>query len=126
MILFTNCRLIDGLSDTARADMHVLDEGNEIREVSDVPIVAEGARVIDLAGRTLMPGLIDAHVHVYSIHLNSSKEAGMPHTLMMAHAVHRVKAMLMRGFTTVRDVAGGDWGIKVAIAAGLVEGPRLF
>ena len=50
----------------------------------------------------------------------------MPHTLMMAHAVHRVKAMLMRGFTTVRDVAGGDWGIKVAIAAGLVEGPRLF
>ena len=126
MILFTNCRLIDGLSDTVRADMHVLVEGNEIREVSDVPIVAEGARVIDLAGRTLMPGLIDAHVHVYSIHLNSAKEAGMPHTLMMAHAVHRVKAMLMRGFTTVRDVAGGDWGIKVAIAAGLVEGPRLF
>ena len=126
MILFANCRLIDGVSDAVREDMHVLVEGNAIREVSDVPIVAEGARVIDLAGRTLMPGLIDAHVHVYSIHLNSAKEHGMPHTLMMAHAIHRVRAMLMRGFTTVRDVAGGDWGIKTAIASGLVEGPRLF
>jgi imidazolonepropionase-like amidohydrolase len=126
MILFANCRLIDGVSDDVREGMHVLVEGNTIREVSDVPIMATGARVIDLAGRTLMPGLIDAHVHVYSIHLNSAQEAGMPHTLMMAHAIHRVRAMLMRGFTTVRDVAGGDWGIKVATEAGLVDGPRLF
>ncbi|WP_156842125.1 metal-dependent hydrolase family protein [Novosphingobium aquimarinum] len=126
MIIFANCRLIDGTSDTVREGMHVLVEGNAIREVSDVPITAEGAQVIDLAGKTLMPGLIDAHVHVYSIHLNSDRERGMPHTLMMAHAIHRVRAMLMRGFTTVRDVAGGDWGMKTAIDIGLVEGPRLF
>jgi len=126
MIVFANCRLIDGTSDAVREDGHVLVEGKRIREVSDVPIRADGARVIDLAGRTLMPGLIDAHVHVYSTHLNSDKERGMPHTLMMAHAIHRVRAMLMRGFTTVRDVAGGDWGMKMAVELGLVEGPRMF
>lgn len=126
MILFTNCRLIDGTSDSVREDRHVLVEGNRIKEVADTPIRAEGARVVDLAGRTLMPGLIDAHVHVYSTHLNYEKERGMPHTLMMAHAIHRVRAMLMRGFTTVRDVAGGDWGMKMAVELGLVEGPRMF
>ncbi|WP_157219958.1 metal-dependent hydrolase family protein [Flavisphingomonas formosensis] len=126
MIVFANARLIDGIADTPQDGMHVLVEGREIREVSDVPVRAEGAEVIDLKGRTLMPGLIDAHVHVYSIHLNSDHERHMPHTLMMAHAIHRVRAMLMRGFTTVRDVAGGDWGMKTAIELGLVEGPRLF
>ncbi|GGD72511.1 metal-dependent hydrolase family protein [Croceicoccus mobilis] len=126
MIVFANCRLIDGVSDTVREDMHILVDGNEIREVSDVPITAEGAQIIDLKGKTVMPGLIDAHVHVYSVHLNSDKERGMPHTLMMAHAIHRVRDMLMRGFTTVRDVAGGDWGMKTAIELGLVEGPRLY
>lgn len=126
MILFENCRLIDGVSDEACGDMHVLVEGNIIREVSDRPITAAGARRIDLKGRTLMPGLIDAHVHVYAIHLNQEKTRGMPHTLMTAHAIPRVRDMLMRGFTTVRDVAGGDWGMKTAIDSGIVEGPRLF
>jgi len=126
MILFSNCRLIDGVSDMAREGHHVLIEGGRIKEVSDTPIRVTGAREIDLKGRTLMPGLIDAHVHVYSTHLNSDKERGMPHTLMMAHAIHRVKAMLMRGFTTVRDVAGGDWGMKMAVELGLIEGPRMF
>ena len=126
MILFANCNLIDGSSDEARPDMHVLVEGNRIKEVSDRPITSQSARMFDLHGATLMPGLIDAHAHVYSIHLNSDLERGMPHTLMMAHAVHRVRDMLMRGFTTVRDTAGGDWGIKMAIESGLVVGPRLF
>lgn len=126
MFLFANCNLIDGVSDAPREGMHVLVEGNTIREVSDAPITAKDARVLDLAGRTLMPGLIDAHVHVYSVHLNVDHERGMPLTLLMAHAIHRVHRMLMRGFTTVRDVAGGDWGMKTAIELGLVEGPRLF
>jgi len=126
MILFANARLIDGVADAPSEGMHILVEGNKIREVSDVPIRVAGAETIDLHGRTLMPGLIDAHVHVYSIHLNSDHERHMPHTLMTAHAIHRVRAMLMRGFTTVRDVAGGDWGMKTAIDLGLVEGPRLF
>ncbi|HEY8353190.1 MAG TPA: amidohydrolase family protein [Sphingomonadales bacterium] len=126
MFLFENCTLIDGVSDSPKEGMNVLVEGNEIREVNDAPIRSASARRFDLKGRTLMPGLIDAHVHVYAIHLNQELTRGMPHTLMMAHAIPRVRGMLERGFTTVRDVAGGDFGMKQAIAAGLVDGPRLF
>ncbi|MEX1146746.1 MAG: amidohydrolase family protein [Sphingomonadales bacterium] len=126
MFLFTNCTLIDGTSDEARSDMHVLVEGNAVREVSDTPIKAASARTFDLRGNTLMPGLIDAHVHVYAIYLNQELTRDMPHTLMMAHAIPRVRGMLDRGFTTVRDVAGGDFGIKQAIEDGIVAGPRLF
>ncbi|MDA5194143.1 metal-dependent hydrolase family protein [Govanella unica] len=126
MFLFENCTLIDGLSDTPREGMSVLVDGNVIREVSDERNRSETVKRFDLKGKTLMPGLIDAHVHVYAIHLNQSKTAGMPHTLMMAHAIPRVRDMLARGFTTVRDVAGGDFGIKQAIDMGLMEGPRLF
>lgn len=126
MVVFENCQLIDGVSAEPRERMFVLVEGDKIREVSDAPIRATAARRLDMEGRTLMPGLIDAHVHVYSIHLNQELTRDMPHTLMMAHAIPRVRGMLMRGFTTVRDVAGGDFGIKRAIEEGIVIGPRLF
>lgn len=124
MIIFENCLLIDGVSDAARGNMHVAIENNLIKEISDKPISGSGRR-INLQGRTLMPGLIDAHAHVYAIHLNQELTRDMPHTLMMAHAAPRVRAMLARGFTTIRDVAGGDYGIKKAIAMGLMSGPRM-
>jgi imidazolonepropionase-like amidohydrolase len=126
MYLFANCTLIDGIASEATEGMHVLVEGQRIREVSDTPIQASGATRFDLKGRTIMPGLIDAHVHVYAIYLNQELTRDMPHTLMMAHAIPRVRGMLDRGFTTVRDVAGGDYGIKQAIDDGLIAGPRLF
>src|SRR5690606_36570966 len=126
MLVFENCTLIDGIADEPRDGMNVLVEGNSIREVTAEPIKSASARRVDLRGKTLMPGLIDAHVHVYAIHLNQSKTRGMPHTLMMAHAIPRVRDMLARGFTSVRDVAGGDFGIKQALEDGLIEGPRLF
>lgn len=126
MLIFENCTLIDGLADEPRERVNVLVEGNVIREVTSEPIRVGDAQRFDLRGRVLMPGLIDNHAHVYAIHLNQEKTRGMPHTLMMAHAIPRVLGMLRRGFTTVRDVAGGDYGIKRAIETGLVEGPRLF
>lgn len=126
MLIFENCTLIDGLSDEPRERVNVLVEGNLIREVTPEPIRVSDAKRFDLRGKVLMPGLIDNHVHVYAIHLNQEKTRGMPLTLMMAHAIPRVRDMLRRGFTTVRDVAGGDIGMKQAIEAGLVEGPRLF
>jgi imidazolonepropionase-like amidohydrolase len=73
-----------------------------------------------------MPGLIDAHVHVYSAFLNYAHTADMPHTLMAFHASRRLREILDRGFTTVRDVAGGDFGVKRAVEQGLTPGPRLF
>lgn len=126
LILFENCFLIDGVSEEPRHDMQVVVENDRIREVTDQPVTLSGARRYDLRGKCLMPGLIDAHCHVYAIHLNQELTRDMPLTLMTAHAVGRVRNILLRGFTTIRDVAGGDFGIKEAIARGVIDGPRLF
>lgn len=124
--IFKNCSIFDGLEDELQPGMHVAIENEQIKEVSGKPIKLSKANVLDIKERTLMPGLIDAHVHVYSAFLNYGLTADMPHTLMAVHATQRLKEMLGRGFTTVRDVAGGDFGIKQAVEQGLTPGPRLF
>jgi imidazolonepropionase-like amidohydrolase len=124
--IFENCTLFDGLADELRPGTSVAIEGEEIREVSSGKIRLADATVVDLAGRTLMPGLIDAHVHVFSPFINYAKVSDMPHTLMTVHATHRLREIFDRGFTSVRDVAGGDFGIKQAVSQGLIPGPRLF
>ncbi len=124
--VFFNGRVFDGLGDQAIPGLEVLVEGNRILAVSDRPIDAAGAVRVDLQGCILMPGLIDAHVHVFAVNLVASRNEAMPLTLMTARAVPRIRAMLDRGFTTVRDVAGGDVGIRQAVAEGWISGPRLF
>jgi imidazolonepropionase-like amidohydrolase len=126
MILFQNCRLFDGLGDSLREDCHVLVEGARVKEVADRPIKAKGADVIDLKGRTLMPGLIDAHFHALAADPDFSKLESMPRSLLHQHARVLLEATLQRGFTTVRDAGGADYGLAMAIKAGLIEGPRLF
>ena len=66
-IIFANCEVLDGTRRERREDHHVLVEGGQIREVSDRPIRSEAAEIVDLRGNTLMPGLIDAHVHVIAV-----------------------------------------------------------
>jgi imidazolonepropionase-like amidohydrolase len=73
-----------------------------------------------------MPGLIDCHVHVYLSEVNIRNLEHVPVTLMAARAAVLMRGMLDRGFTTVRDTGGGDWGIKAAVDGGLLPGPRLF
>ena len=73
-----------------------------------------------------MPGLIDCHVHVMHSEVNVRFLEAMPLTLLTARAATRLRAMLDRGFTTVRDTGGADWGIKTAIETGHIIGPRLF
>ena len=126
MILFQNCRLFDGLGDALREDCHVLVEGARIKEVADRPIKVSDAEVIDLKGRTLMPGLIDAHFHAMAADPDFSKLESMPRSLLHQHARVLLEATLQRGFTTVRDAGGADYGLAMAIKAGLIEGPRLF
>jgi imidazolonepropionase-like amidohydrolase len=104
----------------------VLVEADRIVEVSDRPIRAAGALRIDARGRTLMPGLIDAHVHATITTLNLAAMQGRPTTLVALEAGRVLEAMLRRGFTTVRDAGGADWGIAEAVRRGLVKGPRLF
>ncbi|HLE43770.1 MAG TPA: amidohydrolase family protein [Methylomirabilota bacterium] len=125
-VLFRNAQLLD----PTRADLadgtSVLVEGDRIREVSSRPIKAPGAAVIDCGGRTLMPGLIDCHVHVFLSEVNLRYLESVPLTLMTARAAGLMRAMLDRGFTTVRDTGGADWGIREGVALGHLPGPRLF
>ena len=125
-IHFKNLSLLDPRWNEARAGYEVLVEGDLIKEVSSKPIKAAKAQVVDCGKRTLMPGLIDCHVHVFLSEVNIRNLESVPLTLMTARAADLMKGMIDRGFTTVRDTGGADWGIKAAVDAGLIAGPRLF
>jgi imidazolonepropionase-like amidohydrolase len=124
--LFSGGRFLDPRAPELREGVEVLVEGNRVREVSDRPIATQSATRVDLRGRTLMPGLIDAHVHFFLAEVNIGLLDGMPLTLLTTKAAVAARRMLMRGFTTVRDAGGSDYGMKAAIEQGLVDGPRLF
>ena len=104
-IIFANCAVLDGTRRGRREDHHVLVEGGRIREVSERPIGSTAAETVDLAGRTLMPGLIDAHVHVLAVDAALARLADRPVTLLTLQASRVLEGMLMRGFTTVRGRA---------------------
>ena len=124
--LFRNGRIFDGLREELLEGFEVLVEGDRIAEISDVPIRTGTAEVIDLQGRTLMPGLIDAHFHALAASPDLGAVEHMPGSLIAQHARLNLEAALQRGFTTVRDAAGADYGLARAIDAGLIRGPRLF
>ena len=125
-ILFQNASIIDSQSTEKRDGHHVGIEDNKIREVSDKPITTSIEQKIDLAGKTLIPGLIDAHVHVKATDINIGKLSEYPITYLTAGAGKLMKEMLMRGFTSVRDTGGADKGLADAVDEGLLIGPRLF
>jgi imidazolonepropionase-like amidohydrolase len=125
-IVLENCTLLDGTAPDLRDGMQVLVEGERIREVSETPSAAAGAQTLDLKGKTLMPGLIDAHAHLIATTLNLGQLAHEPATLTTARARHIAEGMLRRGFTTIRDAGGADWGLAAAITYGLIDGPRVF
>jgi len=124
--LLSGGRFLDPRAPELRDGVEVLVEGDRIREVSDRPIASQAATRIDLRGRTLMPGLIDAHVHFFLTEVNLGLLDGMPLTLLTTKAAAAARRMLMRGFTTVRDAGGSDYGMRTAIEEGLVDGPRVF
>ena len=125
-ILFRNLNLLDPRWTEARGGYEVLVEDDTIKEVSPKPIKAANAQVVDCGKRTLMPGLIDCHVHVFLVEVNFRLLESMPLTLLTAKSADLMKGMIDRGFTTVRDTGGADWGIKTAVDSGLIAGPRLF
>src|SRR5256884_3450140 len=124
--LFRNFRMLDPERDELVGGCEILVEGETIREVSERPIRSQAEVVVDCGGRTLMPGLIDCHAHVILSEVFIRQLENVPLTLMTARAAVAMKAMLERGFTTVRDTGGEDWGLKAAVDQGLIEGPRLF
>ena len=88
----------------------MLVEGDRIAEVSDKPIRVRDALTLDAGERTLMPGLIDAHVHPTITTMSLEATLRKPITLVMHEARVILEGMLARGFTTIRDAAGGDYG----------------
>src|SRR2546421_959435 len=118
--------MLDPEQDELRGGHEVLVEGDRIKEVSAKPIKAPGASVIDCGERTLMPGLIDSHVHVVLSEVSIPRLENVPLTLMTARAAALMRGMLDRGFTSVRDTGGADWGLKEATEKWLLPGPRLF
>lgn len=124
--LFTNFALLEPTFGEVRGGYQILIEDDKVKELSDKPIKAKDAIRIDCGKRTLMPGLIDSHVHAIHSEVNIRFMENLPLTLVTARAATRLTAMLNRGFTTVRDTGGADWGIKTAIETGHIVGPRLF
>jgi len=125
-VLFTNVQIFDGVSEERMA-RNVLVEGNLIKRVSAAAISAPGATVIDGGGRTLMPGLIDNHVHLMlpgptlpAMEANSTWED------IAIHGVAQSEMYLMQGFTTVRDAGGANAGLQRAINSGKILGPRIY
>lgn len=81
---------------------------------------------IDCGGMWLLPGLCDAHVHVTAVTADLAALQSLPESLVTAGAARVLEGMLLRGFTTVRDAGGADWGLARAVEHGLVMGPRLL
>jgi len=124
--LFSGGRFLDPHKDELQDGISVLIENGTVKEVSDRQITGGSAIRIDLRGRTLMPGLIDCHIHVVLTEVNLRLLADVPLTLLAAKGSVAMRAMLHRGFTTLRDTGGADYGMKAAVEQGLFEGPRLF
>jgi imidazolonepropionase-like amidohydrolase len=124
--VFSGGRFLDPRRDELQDGISVLVEDGTVKEVSDRPITSSTATRIDQRGRTLMPGLIDAHIHIVLTEVNLRLLADVPLTLLAAKGSVAMRAMLHRGFTTLRDTGGADYGMKAAVEQGLFEGPRLF
>lgn len=124
--LFTNVNVFDGVNDKLIRNANVVVTGNKITSVSTEPLAVAGGRVIDGGGRTLMPGLIDAHWHTMFNFSPVSNTLGSSFGYLNIAAAKASEDTLMRGFTTVRDVGGNSFGVKRAIDEGLVQGTRIY
>jgi len=125
-ILFENVRIFDGVSGDLSPASSVLVHGNVIEKVSRDKVVADGARVIDGGGRTLMPGLIDMHWHSMFVGVPLAVAMTQDPTYLNIVAGVEAKKTLMRGFTTVRDLGGSAFSLKLAVDQGVIPGPRIY
>lgn len=123
--VFNNVRIFDGSKLTP--PMNVLVTGNQIAKISNEPIVTnDTATHIAGDGRTLMPGLIDAHWHTFMAAPSMAVAMTAPINFVTLLAGEQAQATLLRGFTSVRDLGGPAFGLKLAIDRGVITGPRIW
>jgi imidazolonepropionase-like amidohydrolase len=130
-VVFENVRIFDGTSDHLSGPSNVLVVGNVITSISARPITAPAGTTVTRiqgGGRTLMPGLIDNHVHIF---MSASSQAEMMDPkatfgALEAKAAEEARLMLLRGFTAARDMGGPVFGIKRGIDQGKTIGPRIY
>ncbi|MEG4641628.1 amidohydrolase family protein [Paracoccus sp. APAP_BH8] len=125
-LLLTNLRLFDGETLSMRDGVDILIEGERIAALPPAGQGPQDAQRIDCGGRAVVPGLIDAHWHATLVAVSQiaalTQDVGFIHLM----AGREAGATLMRGFTTVRDLGGPAFGLKLAIDKGAVTGPRIF
>ena len=123
--LFTNANLVlDGETELQRG-FNVLVSGGSIAAVSNGPIVAGEAKIVDVAGRTLMPGLIDAHAHITGLSLTPKNIANPAADIAIASANY-LRNCLMDGYTTIREAGGANHATARLLTDGQIVGPRLY
>ena len=125
-LVLTNARIFDGFEADCPEGMNVAIESGVIREISTKRIKPGNAEVIDIGGRTLMPGLIDAHIHAYFCGVSWNRIDFAGEAYRTAHATRMLNFALNCGFTTVRDIGGGDYGLWRAIEDKLIRAPRFL
>ncbi|NWJ26076.1 amidohydrolase family protein [Rhizobium sp. Td3] len=125
-ILLRNVKIFNGIDSRLIEGNGVLIEGNLIKALVGAADAVADAQVIDCGGRTLMPGMIDAHWH--SILAGISQVAAMTADIPYVHlvAAQEAERTVLRGFTTVRDVGGPSFALKRAIDENRVAGPRIY
>lgn len=123
--LLTNARALDVRGGDLLPSADILIEDGKIASIGDGR--PEGnVEIIDAGGRVVMPGLCDMHVHVTAATADLSAIRHWSPAYVTAHAAKILEGMLMRGFTTVRDGGGADWGLAKAVDEDLIAGPRIF
>jgi imidazolonepropionase-like amidohydrolase len=123
---FINARIFDGVQSQYLDDSAVTIDGNRIVELGRVRSTSMPGETIDVRGGTLMPGLIDAHCHILGSSLKITEVESQPLTYVAQYAARMLQHALDCGFTTVRDVGGGEAGIAQAVEHGYIKGPRVF
>ena len=126
MLILDNATLVDLATGDLRPGHFITVDGDTIVAVEERRPTSNAAERIDLAGRCLLPGLIDAHFHATLTDTNPANLRDVPTTLMTARAAGLLRGALERGFTTVRDMGGADWGLRAAVAEGSIKGPRVY
>lgn len=126
MLILDNATLVDLETGDLRPGQFITIDGDSIVAVEGRRPHSNAAERIDLAGKCLLPGLIDAHFHATLTDTNPANLRDIPTTLMTARASSLLRGALDRGFTTVRDMGGADWGLRAAVAEGTIAGPRVF